>query len=680
MNRTIAACCLVTLLAACTDPQARNPEDATNAIRSWGQKLAAANGAETLDERIEQCRTAAQRLASIPGASSEQQNAAALVAARGYLQAATFGMQKIDEMMAQDRAARALIAGLLPDMVVAGAALEAIGATDLGPIAAELERLATTFEAGGVLEGIDAVALAEKADELKTAAATLQATSETQLAEARERLQASRTESPMNRVIANDEALGVTLLAREAARDGMVADVTYEALAATAMELAAMADADDNLGAALERAAASVAVEAKRLQDVAQANAEALEVMSAQVAEAVKGIEDRQGDALKQAVDAVTQDLDQAATNAGRAAMMQGASAQSGRNEQLTIALLQARLADLRASAALADAAIADMAGKAGDVADEIEFQGIDPSELVSAAVTSYKSAKESIDGSSATEESKTAMKAQLDTAIKSLESPEDFAAEMAAKSGISISSEARKSVKRPARARPTVPAPAPLPDPVGFESAEALLETMKTSYDSVEDFDRIAKCMSGRNDASRRDGQVLGTLSSAMAPIVVAMKASFGPEALAALGESTAGAADAGNASLTDVTDTEATLVTGATNITLFKDGEAWFIDVASLPQEAMSNPMMKQLGAQIGMIAGPMRDAAEAVAAKITAGEIADPGAAMQAFQQAMMGAMMKAASGAMGGLAMPQDDGDEATEGGDATPEGGDGNAMP
>jgi len=673
MNRTLAACCLATLLAACTDPQARNPEDATTAIRTWGQKLAAANDAETLDERIEQCRTAAQRLASIPGASSEQQNAAALVAARGFLQAATFGMQKVDGMMAQDRAARAMIAGLLPDMVVAGAALEALNATNLGPIAAEFERLATTFEAGGVLEGIDAVALADKAEELKAAAATLQATSESRLAEARERMVASRSESPMSRVSASDEALGMTLEAREAARDGMVAEVTYEALAATAMELASMADADQNLGAALERAAQSVAAEAKRLQDAAKENAEALEVMSAQVAEAAKGIADRQGDALKQAVEAVAQDLEQAATNAGRASSLQGASGQSARNEQLTIALLQARLADLRASAALADAAIADMAGKAGDVADGIELEGSDPSELVTSAVTAYKSAKESIDGSSATEESKTAMKAQVDTAIKSLESPEDFAAEMAAKAGIALSADAKKPTKRPARTK--APAPAALPDPVGFESAEALLEAMKTSYDSVEGFDRIAKCMSGRDETSRRDGQVLGTLSSAMGPLVVAMKTTFGAEALASLGESTAGAADAANATLTDVTDTEATLVSGAQNTKLFKEGDAWFIDVASMPQEAMSNPMMKQLGAQIGMIAGPMRGAAEAVAAKITAGEIADPGAAMQAFQQAMMGAMMKAAGGAMGGMAIPDGPGGMANP-----PEGGQDEMLP
>jgi hypothetical protein len=119
----------------------------------------------------------------------------------------------------------------------------------------------------------------------------------------------------------------------------------------------------------------------------------------------------------------------------------------------------------------------------------------------------------------------------------------------------------------------------------------------------------------------------------------------------------------------LTDVTDTEATLVSGAQNTKLFKDGDAWFIDVASMPQEAMSNPMMKQLGAQIGMIAGPMRGAAEAVAAKITAGEIADPGAAMQAFQQAMMGAMMKAAGGMMGGaqdVAVPNGRGGDPAEG--------------
>ena len=673
MKPTLAALCLVTLLAACTDPQARNPEDATTAIRTWGQKLAAASDAETLDERIEQCRTAAQRLASIPGASSEQQNAAALVAARGFLQAATFGMQKVDDMMAQDRAARTMIAGLLPDMVVAGAALEALNATNLAPIEGELERLATTFKAGGVLEGIDAVALAEKAEELKAAAATLQATSESRLAEARERMESSRSESAMARVSASDEALGMTLEAREASREGMVAEVTYEALAAAAMELAAMADADQNLDAALERAVQSVAAEAKRLKDAAKENEDALAVMSGQVAEAAKGIADRQGDALKQAVEAVTQDLEQAATNAGRASSLQGASGQSARNEQLTIVLLQARLADLRASAALADAAIADMAGKAGDVADGIEFEGTDPSELVTSAVTAYKSAKESIDGSSATEESKTAMKAQVDTAIKSLESPEDFAAEMAAKAGIALSSDAKKPTKRPARVM--APAPAPLPDPVGFESAEALLEAMKTSYDSVEGFDRIAKCMSGRDATSRRDGQVLGTLSSAMGPLVVAMKTTFGPEALAKLGESTAGAADAANATLSDVTDTEATLVSGAQNTKLFKDGDAWFIDVASMPQDAMSNPMMKQLGAQIGMIAGPMRGAAEAVAAKITAGELADPGAAMQAFQQAMMGAMMKAAGGAMGGMAIPDGPGGMANP-----PEGGQDEMLP
>jgi hypothetical protein len=650
MNRTLAASCLVTLLAACTDPQAKNPEDATNGIRTWGQKLAAANDAETLDERIEQCRTAALGLASMPDAISEQKIAASLIAARGFLQAATFGMQKVDDMMAQDRTARAMIAGLLPDMVVAGAALEAIGATNLDPIAAELERLATTFEAGGVLEGIDAVALAQKAEELKAASATLQATAESRMAEARERIDAARADAPLARVNANDQALLLALEAREAARDGMVAEVNYEALAATAMEVASMADADENLGAALQRAAESVAADVKRLQDAAKENAKALEAMKAQVAEAAKGIADRQGDALKQAVEAVTQDLEQAATNAGRASSLQGTSSQSARNEQVTIALLQARLADLRASAALADAAIADMAGKAADVADGIEFAGGDPTELVTAAVTAYKTAKESIDGSSSTEEAKTAMKAQIDTAIKSLESPEDFAAEMAAKSGIALSSTAKKPAKRPARAK--APAAAPLPDPVGFESAEALLETMKTSYDSVEGFDRIAKCMSGREESSRRDGQVLGTLSSAMAPLMIAMKATFGNDALASLGESAAGAADAANATLSDVTDTEATLVSGTQNIKLFKEGDAWFIDVASMPQEAMSNPMMKQLGAQIGMIAGPMRGAAEAVAAKITAGEIADPGAAMQAFQQAMMGAMMKAAGGMMGG----------------------------
>ena len=54
---------------------------------------------------------------------------------------------------------------------------------------------------------------------------------------------------------------------------------------------------------------------------------------------------------------------------------------------------------------------------------------------------------------------------------------------------------------------------------------------------------------------------------------------------------------------------------------------------------------------------------------AAKITAGEIADPGAAMQAFQQAMMSAMMKAAGGMMGGaqdVAVPNGGGDAPADG--------------
>jgi hypothetical protein len=481
------------------------------------------------------------------------------------------------------------------------------------------------------------------------------------MAEARERIDAARADAPMARVNANDQALSLALEAREAARDGMVAEVTYEALAATAMELASMADADENLGAALQRAAESVATEAKRLQDAAKENAEALETMGAQVAEAAKGIADRQGDALKQAVEAVTKDLEQAATNAGRASSLQGASGQSARSEQLTITLLQARLADLLAGAALADAAIADMAGKAGDVADGIEFAGTDPSELVTAAVTAYKNAKESIDGSSLSEESKTAMKAQVDTAIKSLESPEDFAAEMAAKAGMTLASDATKAAKKPTKrpARPKAPAAAPLPDPVGFESAEALLESRKTSYDSVEGIDRFSQCLSGRDQSSRRNGQVIGAISSAMGPMLVAMKATFGPEALEALGSAGTGGADPSSATLSDVTDTEATLTSGAQTVKLFKEGDAWFIDVESMPEVA-SNPMIQQLGAQIGTLAAPMRSVAESIAARVTAGEFSDPRAAMQAFQQALMGAMMKAAGGAMGGMAMPSGDG--------------------
>lgn len=663
MTRLLPIACLAALLTACTDPQAKNPEEATAAIRKFGQNLSAANEAETLDERIEQSRAAAQRLASVPGSTSEQQMAASLLAARGFVQTAAFDLQKVDELMAQDRTARAAIAATLPDMVVAGAALQAYESTNLDSIAADLARLATSFEAQGAFEGIDAVALAGKAEELKAASATLQATAETRLAEARERIDASRADAPLQRLAAGDEALALTIEGRGAARDGMVSELTYEALAAAASELAALADADEHLGDGVRRAAEAVAAEAARLKDAAADSAQALETMATAVADAAKEIATRRGEALKAAFDAVTQDLDQAATNAGRAASTNGPTGQSARNEQATIALLQARLAQARAASALADAALADMAAKAGDVAEGLELGGDDPVECVSAAVTAYKAAKEAIDGGTESEESKAAMKAHIDGAIKALEDPQEFASSRAGAPSEGADGATDGARRKAPRRRAASPAQVSLPEPVGFESAEALLEAMKASTDSVEGFDRFAHCLSGRTESTRRDGQVMGTLTSAMGPLMVAMKTTFGTDALSGLGDAAAGAADASNASLSDVTDTEATLVSNSQNLKIFKEGDAWFVDVGSMPQDPMNSPMMKQLGAQIGMIAGPMREAAESVAAKVTAGEIADPGAAMQAFQQAMMAAVMKAGAGALGGMAMPEGAGDQA-----------------
>ncbi len=660
MKRFIAPTVILLALAACGDPSARDPEAPTASIRAWAQKLAAASDAETLDVRIEQSRAAAQRLASIPGASNEQQNAASLLAARGFVQSATFGLSAIDAVLEQDRIARAGIASTVPDMVVAGAALEALAAADLRGVADELEGLAGALAVGGVGEGINAGALAEQSDELKSVAATMQSTAEARLAEARERIEAARGSAPAARVSASDDALALTLEGRDAARQGMIAQVTHEALAIIATHLAAVANADEHLATSIDHAARAVAEEAKRLTAAAQANSDALEAMTAAVTESAKGMTARRGEALTAMVESVTQDLASAATAAGRASGTQGPTGQSARNEQLTIALLQARLADARATAALSDAALADLLAKAGDVTDGIDVPGEDPTELVTAAVNAFKLAKEAIDGSSQPDPTKEFMKAQIDRAIQSLEAPEDFVAALSGRAAASTAAaDAPKTPRAPRKARAAAPAGPALPEPVGFESPDALLEALKAGFDSTEACDRFVQCFSGTNPETRHSGQVLSRLVWAMSPMAVAAKVAWGAEGLTAMGDVGGGAMGSTDAALADVTETTATVNVGGQSLALFKDGDAWYFDAASVPGDALNSPQMKQLAPQLGLLLAPMRSAAEGIAVKITAGEFTDPQAAMTAFQQSIMAAMMKAAGNALGGMAPSGDE---------------------
>jgi hypothetical protein len=74
---------------------------------------------------------------------------------------------------------------------------------------------------------------------------------------------------------------------------------------------------------------------------------------------------------------------------------------------------------------------------------------------------------------------------------------------------------------------------------------------------------------------------------------------------------------------------------------LTLVRGASGWKVDVlSSLP--ANEAAMIEQAAPMAGMMAAPMKKAAETVAAKIRAGEYDSAEAAMQAFQQEMMNAM--------------------------------------
>jgi hypothetical protein len=156
---------------------------------------------------------------------------------------------------------------------------------------------------------------------------------------------------------------------------------------------------------------------------------------------------------------------------------------------------------------------------------------------------------------------------------------------------------------------------------------------------------------------AGRAMKSIMSQSLKAIEPINAAILEKFGADAAKAIGESMTqgmggmggmgaiGAMGGGDFSaLTEKSNDGRTAVFsmgGETELTFVRRASGWKLDLLAGMDPSMV-PMLEQAAPMMGMMMGPMKKAAESVAARVRAGEFANAEEAMQAFQSEMMKSM--------------------------------------
>ena len=156
---------------------------------------------------------------------------------------------------------------------------------------------------------------------------------------------------------------------------------------------------------------------------------------------------------------------------------------------------------------------------------------------------------------------------------------------------------------------------------------------------------------------AGRAMKSIMSQSLKAIEPINAAILEKFGADAAKAIGESmmqgmggmggrgAIGAMGGGDFSaLTEKSNDGRTAVFsmgGETELTFVRRASGWKLDLLAGMDPSMV-PMLEQAAPMMGMMMGPMKKAAESVAARVRAGEFANAEEAMQAFQSEMMKSM--------------------------------------
>ena len=194
------------------------------------------------------------------------------------------------------------------------------------------------------------------------------------------------------------------------------------------------------------------------------------------------------------------------------------------------------------------------------------------------------------------------------------------------------------------------------------FATAKALVDHVNsTDGRSAAGGLAMFSLMHASSPAARSFIDMARSMSDALSPLMVAAEKAYGAEAVANAATNGMGGMNAGpmvssltNLSLVseDLESAQATSGGGAT-ISLIKVDGSWFIDADALV--AAMGPQAQGLaaaGPMMAMMKPAFTEAAIAVAGRIEAGEFADAGAAMAAFNEAMKAAMAKAMGGGFGG----------------------------
>lgn len=186
-----------------------------------------------------------------------------------------------------------------------------------------------------------------------------------------------------------------------------------------------------------------------------------------------------------------------------------------------------------------------------------------------------------------------------------------------------------------------------------GAESPEALVDAINGATDPVA----VVSLM--RSAKAPEAIEMMKTMMGAIKPLTDACIGHFGLEAMRQAGGVGGGAPVPSGAKLISKSETSADLeMRGAQGMESARavnvDGR-WFIDFDSIASGAgpgLNANAMAQAGPMMSMMTQAMSSAATKVAGRVTAGEFADPAAAMAAFQKEMMAAM----GAAMGGQRPP------------------------
>lgn len=570
------------------------------------------------EESLTALRAIADRAGSLTGGSQAQQTAARALSLSIYRTTASLAVARARAIESSHEDVRGIARAAFGLAAELDAISEASGTLNLSGDRAEVQR--RREEASS------------QARTLQTSAASLESPMnllESRMREANARLsqldqenavllRKARESNPQTALAFVEEAASVQAEARAVRTSLANEDIARGELAINKSLVETKLESAKNLQAAAGAALELLAGFESDVKSGTQKTRDLAAELRARADELLKAVADERAGALQKAYESAAADL-------GRTSGANGALANTVTTEELrlgmlqfngTVAEAQALLAAKGADAAgvaelksTAETLLASLREKSTAAADQLATAGEDPA---SAAMKAY------VEGVK-----KTAGDADISKLFAPPEKPKAF---------------------KPAASGASAAAAPSGPDNL----ADVLAKLGAAGKDPVAGGAVLVELLDDSSKGGRALKSMMGQSFKAMEPLLVAVKEKFGAAgATAASSGMTQGLPGLGSLDFTTLTEASNDgrkaiyeLADGS-ELTLVRGASGWKVDLlSSLP--ANEAAMIEQAAPMAGMMAAPMKKAAETVAAKIRAGEYDSAEAAMQAFQQEMMNAM--------------------------------------